>query len=129
MTKSTPSFYEVNPFMVIFGAIVVLSVALYFIFFIANTFGLEDKQAVATVLKKEYKAAGQTYVTQVIGGRTQTLPQITPEMHILIVSIGEKQAEVVVEKSVYNGIYIGAKISVTYQERRITGHLQILGIK
>ncbi len=115
-------------FMVIFGGIVVAGFLVYLIFMAANNFGLSEKKGTATILEKGYRQAGRTYITQVIGKRTMTIPQITPEMYILKLDINGRQAEFAASKSQYNALNAGDQVQMTYKHKRITGSMQVLNV-
>jgi hypothetical protein len=90
--------------------------------------GLQNETGSATMLDKEYRPPGTTYVTQKIGNRTQTLPQTTPGMYVLKLDLGGQQTECAVDKSLYDAVDSEDRVSVVYQKRRITGGLQVVRV-
>jgi hypothetical protein len=68
-----------NPFVVVFGGVVLAEVIPYYGFMAINGMGLADLQAVGTVLGKKHRVAGSTYSTQIVGYRTLVVPQTMPE--------------------------------------------------
>lgn len=126
MTNPISTVWQANPFMVIFGGVVVGILLLYALFMAIDGLALEEKEGIATVVSKEVKEEGQTYVTQVIGGRTQTLPQITPEAYMLILDISGNPTSTFVEKNIYHNLNRQDQVTISYQQRRLTGQLQVL---
>ena len=115
-------------FMVILGGVIVAGVLIYSVFMAINNLGLQKKEGLATVVGKGYREAGRTYITQVVGKRTLTIPQTTPEMYILKLDIGGRQTEYAASRSLHNELNAGDKVRVAYQRKRITGSLQVLDV-
>jgi hypothetical protein len=110
------------------GAIVLVGVALYFLFTAANTFGLAEQTVTASVVSKAFREAGKTYVTQVIGGKTYTRPQTTPEAYLVTVKLDGKDATGAVDASLFEQLQQGDPVHVVYQKRRLTGATQIVRV-
>ena len=127
-TSSLEQATRANRFMVIFGALIITGVAVYFGFMALDGFSLESHEGVARVTDKEYREAGTTYTTQVIGGSTRTIPQTTGEMFILGLDIEGHATEAAVTKDMYSTVRTGDAVQVTYQRRRLTGALQVIDI-
>jgi hypothetical protein len=117
-----------NPFMVIFGAVILAAVALYFGFMAADGMGLASRQATARVTGKEYRDPGTTYTTQVIGGKTHSIPRATSEMYLLGLDIDGRETQAPVTKELYSAVRTGDRLAVRYQQRRLTGGLQVLDV-
>lgn len=115
-------------FMVKFGIVIVIGVAIYFLFMAIDGIGLKHQTGTAMVIGKTYRESGKTYRTQKIGNRTLTIPQHTPEMYILQLTIGGKQTECAVDKSLYDAVQREDEVNVIYQKRRIMGHLQVIDV-
>jgi len=130
MNDAAPTFVQPKPnrFIVWFGVVVVVGVVLYFLFMLVDGTGLANQEGAATVQGKEYREAGTTYATQRIGNRTQTIPQTTAEMYILYLEINGTQTWGAVDKKLYEGVRMGDRVKVVYQQRRITGNLQVLEV-
>jgi hypothetical protein len=117
-----------NRFMVIFGAVIVAGVALYFAFMVLDGVGLESHEGEARVTGKEYRESGTTYTTQVIGGTARSIPHTTGEMYILALEVDGKETQAPVTKELYSTVRTGDRLQVTYQQRRLTGALQVVDV-
>lgn len=115
-------------FMVVFGAVVVVLIGLYFLFMAVDSLGLADQEGTATVLGKEFREASTTYQTQKVGDRMLTVPQVTPPMYILKLNIAGRKTEGPVDKSLYDAVVAGDRVRVVYQKRRILGQVQIVSV-
>ena len=124
---NNPASQSAN-FMYIFGAIILVCVAIYFLFLAIDSLGLEEKKGIAKVISKGYKQAGKTYITQIVANRPVVLPQVKPEMYILQVDLEDKKTECAVDKSLYEAINPEDQVQVIYQKRRILGKIQVLKV-
>ncbi|HEX8200211.1 MAG TPA: hypothetical protein VF590_06965 [Isosphaeraceae bacterium] len=115
-----------NP-MHILGIVILGAVALYLAFQAGDGLALPRRGGTAVVLGKAYHPPGRTYVTQVIG-RTQTLPQATPEVYLLRLDIGGATAEGAVTKDLYDALRERDRVRVVYQRRRLTGALVVVSV-
>lgn len=120
MNQSIPS----SP-MIWIGAVVVAGVLLYVAFMAVDGTGLSHQHGRAAVVGREYKPPGTTYSTQLIGGQTRAVPQVTSELYLLQLELDGRRVEAAVPKSLYDSIENGDEVSVTYQRRRITGAIQV----
>jgi hypothetical protein len=125
MNKLSSGF---SRYMVILGAIIVICVVFYFSFTSIDGFALGNRKGKASVVSKEYRETKQGYSTETIGGRTRTVPRVTPEMYVLKLKLDGKETEFAVEKGLYNAINVGDQVQVTYQRRRITGAIKIIEV-
>jgi len=123
--SSSPSS---SNFMYLFGAIILVCVAIYFLLLAIDSLGLEEKKTQAKVSSKGYKQAGKTYITQIVANRPIVLPQVKPEMYILEVEIQGRKIECVVDKSLFDRIEVGEEVQVLYQKRRILGKIQVIQV-
>ena len=124
---SNPAPQSAN-FMYIFGAIILVCVAIYFLFMAIDSLGLKEEKATAKVISKGYKQAGKTYITQIVANRPVVLPQVKPEMYIFQVELEGKKTECAVDKSLYEVINPEDQVQVIYQKRRILGKIQVLKV-
>jgi hypothetical protein len=111
------------------GAVILVAFAGYFGFTAADTMGLEPRRETVTVTSKEHVPAGTTYRTELIAGKTRTVPHAKPEQHILTFRVSGKEAEYPVERDLYESVSNGDQVEITYQQRRITGGVQVLSVK
>jgi len=114
--------------MPVFGGIILIGVALYFIFWAVNTLGLEHRSATATVTGKEYHPPGTSYQSQNIAGRNYTRLLRTPEQCVVLLDLLEHPAAAEVEPVFYERLKPGEQVRVTYQRRRLTGSLAVTKI-
>ncbi len=114
--------------MYVFGVVILLGVGLYFLFMAVDGQAIGNTRGTATVVDKEYREAGRTYTTQIVGGQTRTIPRVTPEMYILKLEINGRKTEAAVAKSIYDAVNKGDKVQVVYRRRRITGALQVVDV-
>lgn len=119
---------EPNQLWVVMGGIIVAAVAIYFLFMAIDGLGLEDHQASAVITGKEYRGAKQTYRTELVGGVTRAIPQAVPEMYIVKLRIADRETESPVAKTLYDELREGDQVKVVYQQRRITGALQVKNV-
>jgi hypothetical protein len=77
---------------------------------------------------KQYRPAGQTYTRQIVGNQTLNVPQATPEMFVLDLDLDGQRVQGTTERALYEQLAEGDDVSVTYQQRRITGALQVQSV-
>jgi hypothetical protein len=111
------------------GAVVLIAVAGYFLFLAVNTMGLPTQTAPATVVSKEYREPGRTYATQPVGKQNLTRVQSTPETYLLTLDIDGRMAVSAVDRRTYEALKPGDRVQATYQRRRISGALQVVGVR
>lgn len=111
------------------GLLVLAGVAVYFLFLAVNTVGLSEDASEATVVDKRYLAPGQTYRTEIIGGRSYVRPQATPDMYLLELDLGDDRAHAAVSPELYESIQIGDPVLATVQRRRLTGVIQVTEVR
>jgi hypothetical protein len=116
-------------FMYAFGAAILVAFGSWFGFGAIDSLGLESHATSAVVQGKSHRDAGQTYTQEIINNRAYTVAQSTPELHILsLVIAGEAPMQAVVERELYTVLEPGDTVRVTYQRRRFTRGLQIVGV-
>jgi hypothetical protein len=111
------------------GAVILVVVLGYFGFQAADGTGLTDKRGVAIVIGKDHRDAAKTYRTENVGGQTRVIPQYTPEMHILKLRIGDLETSHAVPRELFQSVGNGEQLAVTYQQRRISGGLQVTAVQ
>jgi hypothetical protein len=116
-------------FMAMMGAVIIILVVAYFGFQAIDSLGLEPQKASAVVVEKNYHAADKTYTTQYINKRTQVIPQITPEVYLLLLEIDGEKSEGAVPKEIYDAVRISQRVEVTFERRRLTGSLVVIEVK
>ena len=111
------------------GAVILVSVLSYFGFQAVDAAGLADQQGTATVLGREHRDAATKYRTELIGGQTRVIPQHTPEMYIVTLRIGNQETTHAVDRALYDSLRTGDQLAVVYQQRRISGGLQVTRVE
>ena len=117
-----------NRFIVVFGGLVLAGVVLYYAFMAVDGLGLDDQQAQGTVLGKEHRAPGRTYSTQIVGNRTLVVPQTTADAYVLRLDIRGRETAALVDKDTYDAVTLSARVTVTFQRRRLTGAIQVVAV-
>lgn len=124
----TNPIHSSSNFMYIFGGIVLVCVAIYFLFIAIDNFCLKEEKTTAKVISKGYKQAGKTYITQIVANRPVVLPQVNPEMFILQIDLNGQKTECAVDKDLYEAINPEDTVHIVYQRRRIVGKIQVLRV-
>jgi hypothetical protein len=114
--------------MWIVGLVIVVCVALYFLFQAADSLALTDQTAPAKVVGKGYREAGRSYYTEIINGRPVAAPRTTPEAYVLKLTFDGCEVECPVSLVLYDAMNDGDQVHVTYQRRRITGALKVMSV-
>ena len=107
------------------GGLIVLAVVLYFGFRAVDAAGIPRQSGSATVTGKEYRPAAKTYRTDLVGGQTRAIPQVSPERYVLKLEFEGKDTECTVSRDLYQSLQQGDRVQVVYQKRRLTGALQV----
>ena len=115
-------------FMVYVGGLMLAGFLIYLGFTAVNRLGLQDQTAKARVVGKDYKEAGQTYVTQKVGNKTLTIPQSYAEMYLLTLDIQGRPGACAVDKTVYDRLRVGDQVNVVYRRKRITGAIEVVSV-
>jgi len=114
--------------MPLVGALILVLAATYFLFRAIDGAGLATESASADVVGKLHRDATRTYTTQVINGRTMTIPHVTPEAYVLELSLLGNKTEGVADRALYDKVSAGDQVSVTYQRRRVTRGVVVVGV-
>jgi hypothetical protein len=115
--------------MAVLGGIVLVGVALYYAFYAADSLGLDSRTGTAVITGKEYRPSGKTYTTERIGNNTRVIPHTTGEMYLLKLRVSNKDTAYAVSRDVYEATGEGNEVEITYQQRRLTGAVQIVEMK
>lgn len=114
--------------MWIVGLVIMVCVAVYFLFLAADGLALPSQTSTAKVVGKGYREAGQSYYTEIINGRPVAAPRTTPEAYVLKLTFDGHEAECPVSLVLYDATNDGDEVQVTYQRRRITGALKVMSV-
>jgi hypothetical protein len=114
--------------MWIVGLVIVIGVAIYFVFLAADGLALSSQTTTAQVVGKGFKEAGRSYYTEFINGRPVAAPRVTPEQYLLKMILEGREIECPVPLPLHNTANAGDQVKVTYQRRRITGALRVLNV-
>jgi hypothetical protein len=64
-----------------------------------------------------------------VGKQNLTRVQSTPEMYLLTLDIDGRMAVSAVDRRTYEALKPGDRVQATYQRRRISGALQVVGVR
>jgi hypothetical protein len=115
--------------MYLIGAVVLVGVLCYAVFMAIDTFGLESTVTRASVVSTGYRAAGQTYVTEIINNRPYVIPKTVPEAFLADVEIDGAVVTAAVDKAVHDRLRAGDPVTVTIRRTRLTGRTQVVGVE
>jgi hypothetical protein len=114
--------------MAMLGAFILVAVALYYAFMAYDGMGLETRSASAQVVGKDHRPAARTYSRQIINGQSLNVPMMTPEMFVLELDLAGRRVSGTTDRGLFEGIATGETVHVTYQQRRLTGALQVVSV-
>jgi hypothetical protein len=100
----------------------------YYGFTAIDTLGLGDRHGSATILGREYKPAGTSYQTTIIGGRSHAVPHTTGEMYLIGLRVDGVDTVAAVDRDLYQRLHEGDRVQVRYQLGRLTGDVQAVEI-
>jgi len=127
--SAVPSAGNAPRFMLIFGAVAVAAILLYYVFMAVDGSGLAQSGGTAQVVGKEFREAGTTYAPQKIGNAVRSIPQAKEAMYILELDIEGTLTKGPVEKDLYDAVDEGEIVDVTYRKRRIMGTLEVVSVR
>jgi hypothetical protein len=110
-------------------AVVLAALALYGTFMAIDGLGLSDRPGTAIVRGKQHRQAHATYANQRVGNTTISRSQTVPAMDLLDLEIEGQPATAAVEKSIFDAVRTNDRVEVTYQQRRLTGALQVTSVR
>jgi hypothetical protein len=111
------------------GIVVLIAVAGYVIFMAADTVGIATEETRTKVVSTGYRAAGQTYVTQIINNRPLVTPRTVPEMFLVNVEIAGAVVSAAVERDVHDRLREGDEVRVTFRRTRLTGRTEVIAVE
>ena len=114
--------------MLYVGGLMLAGLLVYFSFSAVNSMGLQNQSATARVIGKGFQEAGKTYVTQRVGNRMLTVPQVSPEMYLLELDVQGKTTSCAVAKAIYDRVNAGDPVSIVFHTKRITRGIQVLSV-
>lgn len=117
-----------NPFVYIFSLVAIAAVLIYYGYGALDHAGLRERNAVATVTGKQFAESGRSYYTTVAGGRTWVQSQVTPETHVVLLSVGNEQTAGVVSKELYESLQAGESVQVRLRRTRMTRRLEVVDV-
>ena len=123
-----PPQLKANPPMYILGAIILVGVLGWMLFQAVDGLALQSSVAPARVVAKGYRAAGKTYITQIINNRPLVVPQTTPEAWILELDVADTRAQAAVSQETFDHLDIGDQVIVSLARRRVTGGVMIVSV-
>jgi hypothetical protein len=111
------------------GMVVLVVLAGYFLFTAIDTFGLTSRVAPALVVGTSYRAAGKTYITQIVNNRPVVLPQTVPEVYLVDLEIDGRVVTAAVDKEMHDGLRAGQGVEATVSRTRLTGRVGVLEVR
>jgi hypothetical protein len=111
------------------GALVLVGVLGYFLFSAANTMGLQPSVVPARVVQTGYRAAGQTYVTQIVNNRPLVVPQAVPESWYVDVEVDGETATAAIDRALHERLRPGDQVVATIVRTRLTGAMQVIDVQ
>ena len=129
MSPRMPAQMAANPIMFVLGGVILVSVIGWMLFQAADGLALEPEPAPARVVSKGYRAAGRSYVTQVINNRPVVVPHVTPEAWLLGLELAGEQVDAATSQDVYDRVTPGDQVLVSYVRRRLTGTLVVVEVR
>ena len=111
------------------GSVFFAVVAAWFGFHVADGAGLATHSGTAVVIGKEYKAARTTYHSEVVGRETRVFSERIPEMYLVKLRIGGKEATYAAKRDLFNSVNKGDQVAVKYGQRRFTGGLEVIRVE
>ena len=120
--------YSANPFVYIFSAIVIGAVLLYGGYATIDRMGLEVRTAVATVAGKQLTESGQSYHTNIAGGRAWVQSHETPETYAVTLNVGGEQTVGLVSKQMFESLHANDPVRVKVRRTRITRRLEVVEV-
>lgn len=115
--------------MYVVGIVAMVGIALYVGFRAVDGWGLEERTGRALVVDKERVEPGSTYATQIIGGQRVVRRQATAELYVLRLELDGREAPAAVTADLFEAVEPGDEVSVTYEQRRITGTPRVLDVQ
>jgi hypothetical protein len=115
--------------MYVIGAVVLVGVACYAVFMLIDTFGLESTPARASVVSTGYRAAGQTYVTEIINNRPYVMPRTVPEAFLADLEMDGTVVTAAVDKAVHDRLRAGDRVTVTIRRTRLTRRTEVVAVE
>jgi hypothetical protein len=111
------------------GIVVLAGLFCYVAFMAIDTVGLESKVVQARVVSTGYRAAGQTYVTQIIDNRPYVMPRTVPEMFLANLDLEGKIVTAAVDRSTHDRLRENDTVDVTFRRTRITGRTEVTAVQ
>lgn len=115
--------------MYIVGIVVLAGLACYVAFTAVDRVGIGSMVAPARVVSTSYRAAGKTYVTEIVNNRPLVVPHAVPEAYLVDLDIEGTTATAAVDKAVHDGLRPGEQVLATYSRTRLTGRTQVLDVQ
>jgi hypothetical protein len=115
-------------FMPVLGGIILAVAAIFFLFTAVDGMALPTHTGRAAVVGKQYRPAGKTYTREVVGNQTLNVPHATAEMFVLDLDLEGRHVQSTTHRGLHEALAAGDQVQVTYQQRRITGRLQVLSV-
>ena len=112
----------------ILGLVILIGFGLCSLFMAIDGLGLQSQQAIATIMDREHRDAVMGQRIEIINQKPVVTPHVTDEKYILKLDIDGRQTEGAVSRNLFETVRPGEQVRVTFQERRLTGRIQVLEV-
>jgi hypothetical protein len=90
--------------------------------------GLEVSSSVATVTDKKFIPRGESYYTNIAGGRAWVQKQEISEVYAVMMNVGEEPTIGAVSKEMFESLNAGDRVRVKIRRTRFTKNLQVVEV-
>lgn len=112
----------------VLGVVVLIAVAAYGVIMSVERLGTRASSARGAIVAKRHVPAHQTYVTQIINGRSMVTPRAVPEAYVVDVAFGDERASGAVPQELYARLAVGDSVRVEVRRGRVSGSAEIVSV-
>lgn len=120
--------FSANPYVYIFGAVMVLGTVLYYAWGAYDRLGLPEESASAVVTGKHYNPPGKTYRTVIAGNRAWSLADTTSETYVLLLNVGSEATVAIVSKALHASLQPGDPVQLRFKRTRLGKQLNVVAV-
>lgn len=127
MTDFTTPVPSSVRWMRVLVVIVLVGVACYTGFMMLERTG-STSTVLGAVVGKRHVAAHQTYVTEIINGRSVVVPRTVADAFVVDFAVPGGQTAGVVPQELYDHLRVGETLTVQVRRRRLSGAIDVLSV-